>query len=148
MTVGVLYDPWPAWRRGRVRRYWSMVEFKANPRSREYMTALFLERYPAGRIVMADEMIQGNRVVLLYPDAVGLGWTQIERRITVGLARETKIRVLNGRGRDFLLDHRTRRQLRLRRTVELGLVGEAVLTAAFVMLTPPLLAWDIVRGRR
>lgn len=145
MTVGILHDPWPAWRGRRPRRYRVMVEFKANPRDASYMRALFAERYPDGTIGDAATAAAADRVVLLYPDATGLGWAPVERALLGGGA---EVRVLNGRRRDFALDPATRRRLRLRRVAETALLGEALMTAAVVVATPFLLTWDLLRGRR
>lgn len=147
MTVGVVYDPWPARRGHRLRRYRTMVEFKANPRDAEYMRALFAQRYPEGTLAGADSVPTADRIVLLYPDAIGLGWRQVERAMRHG-APGAELRALNGRRRDFVIDRRTRRQLAVRRLLETALVGEALATAVFVLLTPPLLAWDLLSGRR
>ena len=145
MTVGILHDPWPAWRARGPRRYRVMVEFKANPRDAAYMRALFAERYPEGTIGDAAAAAGAERVVLLYGDAIGLGWAPVERGLLRGGA---EVRVLNGRRRDFALDRATRLRLRLRRAAERSLAGEAVFTIAFVAATPFLLAFDLLRGRR
>jgi hypothetical protein len=148
MTLGVLHNPWPARRTWPLRRYKTMVAFKANPRDEGYLRALFAERYPGGRIGGVGDVAAADRVVLLYPDAIGIGWRAVERRARSTARPGVEIRVLNGRRRDFVLDRRMRRRLALRRMLEIGLVGEAILTAIFLVLTPPLLAWDLVRGRR
>jgi hypothetical protein len=147
MTLGVLHDPWPARRSRPLRRYRTMVEYKANPRDEAYLRALFAERYPDGRLVGPDDVQGAERVVLLYPDAIGLGWNDVER--AVGRAAPgAEVRVLNGRRRDFALDARTRRRLRLRRGLETTVAGEALFALVFVLATPVLLAWDALRGRR
>jgi hypothetical protein len=148
MTLGILHDPWPQRRDRQPRRYRKMVEFKANPRDEAYMRALFAERYPDGCIGEAGEATTADRVVLLYPDAIGIGWAAVERRVRAAARPSAEIRVLNGRRRDFALNRRTYRTLAVRRVLESALLGEAVLTAIFLVLTPPLLAWDLVRGRR
>lgn len=148
MTVGVWYDPWPARRGGRLRRYRTMVEFKANPRDEAYMRALFAERYPDGRLGGPEDVSEAGRVVLLYPDAIGLGWRPVERTLMRRVAPDAELRVLNGRRRDFVLDRRARARLELRRWLEAALVGEAVATAVFLLVAPALLAWDLLRGRR
>jgi hypothetical protein len=148
MTVGVLHDPWPARRGGRLRRYRTMVEFKANPRDEAYMRALFAERYPDGRLGGPDDVSGAERIVLLYPDAIGLGWGPVERALLRKAPAGAELRVLNGRRRDFVLDRRFRRRLELRRWLETALVGEAAATVLFVLATPVLLARDVLRGRR
>ena len=148
MTVGVLHDPWPARRDGRLRRYRAMVEYKANPRDETYMRALFAERYPDGRLGGAEDVAGADRIVLLYPDAIGIGWGPVERALLRRASQRTEVRVLNGRRRDFVLDRRSRQRLELRRWLEAALVGEALASAAFVLITPVLVAWDVLRGRR
>jgi hypothetical protein len=148
MTIGVLHDPWRTRRGGLLRRYRAMVEYKANPRDEAYLRALFAERYPAGRIGHLADTAAAQRVVLLYPDAIGLGWSPVEREVRATAPPGTEIRVLNGRRRDFELDPRTRRQLAVRRVLEAGLVGEVIFSAAFLVATPILLAVDALRGRR
>jgi len=148
MTVGVLYDPWSARREGRLRRYRTMVEFKANPRDEVYMRALFVERYPGGRLGGPEDVSAARRVVFLYPDAIGLGWRPMEQAIMRRAAPDAELRVLNGRRRDFVLDRRARSRLGLRRALETALVGEAVATGVFLLLTPVFLTLDLMRGRR
>ncbi|HET6865346.1 MAG TPA: hypothetical protein VFH80_05460 [Solirubrobacteraceae bacterium] len=148
MTVGVLYDPWPARREGRVRRYRTMVEFKANPRDEAYMRALFAERYADGRLGGPADVSGAEQIVLLYPDAIGVGWRPVERAVMRRAAPGAELRVLNGRRRDFVLDRRARFRLELRRLFETALIGEAAATVTFVLLTPVLLARDVLRGRR
>jgi hypothetical protein len=131
-----------------LRRYRTMVEFKANPRDEAYMRALFAERYPAGRVGAPEDAPGAERIVLLYPDAIGLGWRPVERALIRCVAPGVELRVLNGRRRDFLLDRRARCRLELRRALETSLAGEAAATVTFVLLTPILLAWDVLRGRR
>jgi hypothetical protein len=148
MTLGILHDPWPGLRGRGPRRYRTMVEFKANPRDEPYLRALFAERYPGGRIGGLDEVAQAARVVLLYPDAIGIGWSGIERGVRRRARPGAELRVLNGRRRDFALDGAMRRRLAVRRAFESALLGETLFTALFLLATPPLLAWDLLRGRR
>ena len=148
MTLGILHDPWPQRRRRPPRRYRTMVEFKANPRDETYLRALFAERYPGGRIGGVQDAGDAELVVLLYPDAIGIGWSAVEREIRARARPGTALRVLNGRRRDFALDRRMRCRLALRRVLETAVVGEAVLAAVLLVSTPPLLAWDLLRGRR
>jgi hypothetical protein len=89
-----------------------------------------------------------QQIVLLYPDAIGLGWGPVERAVLRRAAPGAEVRVLNGRRRDFVLDRRARFRLELRRWFETALIGEAAATVSFVLLTPVLLAWDVLRGRR
>ena len=59
-TAGLYYNPWPVdYSAGPLRNrnplelYRKAVWFKANPRTREYMKDLFLERYPNGEFLDA-----------------------------------------------------------------------------------------------
>lgn len=125
------------------RGYRRVLLEKSNPRSPQYMARLFAARFPDGRVVESAVEATGD-VVLLYPDAIGLGWERIERE----LGSATSIRVLNGRGREFSLDRRARRALKVRRLLERSFVVEAALLAAGIVATPFLVAADAVRGRR
>jgi hypothetical protein len=126
------------------RAYRRALYEKANPRSRAYMEALFAERYPHGRLAGSPGEAHAGEVVLLYPDAIGLGWAPIER----GLPADVTARVLNGRRREFTLDRRARRALRVRRALERSLAGETLALAAILVASPFLVAVDALRGRR
>lgn len=150
MIVGVLAYPLGedfgvgALPRRTVRRAYRRTLFnKANPRSPEYMQALFAERYPEGRL--EGGLLEGaSEIVLLFPDAIGLGYGAIERRLPAGVP----VRVLNGRRREFALDTRARRALRVRRLLERTMAVEAAALAVAAAATPVLLLADLARGRR
>ncbi len=125
------------------RAYRKTLYLKANPRPADYMRRLFAERYPDGRLEPAPPA-DAAQIVLLYPDAIGLGFGSIERRLPAGVP----VRVLNGRRRDFTLDRRTRRALALRRALERSMIVESAALALAVAATPILLAADLARGRR
>lgn len=130
-------------RRTTRRAYRRALLEKANPRSPAYMRELFADRYPDGRIETDVSAVDGaHTIVLLYPDAIGLGWEPIERRLP------PDVRVLNGRGREFALDRRARIALRARRLLERTMLVEAVALVAAAAATPALLAADLLRGRR
>jgi hypothetical protein len=123
--------------------YRKALRAKANPRPPEYMRELFAERYPEGRIE-SEPPPRAERIVLLYPDAVGLGFGALERR----LPRGVPARVLNGRRRDFTLDRRTRAALLVRRALHRTMAGEAVFLLGVALTAPVLVAADLARGRR
>jgi hypothetical protein len=90
--IGIFYDPWagirvtPASFRNPLRLWRKAVWYRANPRSREYMQALLAERFPdaefveiGARPLSIDMDIGATNIVMLYPDAIGLGFTSIER---------------------------------------------------------------------
>jgi hypothetical protein len=150
-VVGIAHDPWrgdgPLADRGGSlprRALRRSLAWRANPREPEYMRALFGERFPDGRIVeRVDELHGADRIVLLYPDANGIGFGALERKLP-----ETDVVVLNGRRRQFALTARTRRALRLRRALELSYAGELLGLVALALATPVVAAWDLGRGRR
>jgi hypothetical protein len=117
------------------------------------MRDLFLAHVPGGRVVdagpeMTEALTSADRVLLLYPDAVGLGWRPIEQVVRGAAPASTPIEVLNGRGRSFMLDSRTRPALRLRRVLERTMVVELAAAPLIVGLAPALWVIDAIRGRR
>lgn len=151
-TVGVLAAPLERYAdAGRFRR---AVAWKANPRSEGYMRARFAESIPDGRLVVwgeptaADAVRAAERVVLLYPDAIGLGWRPVERAVLGTVPRGATVEVLNGRRRRFALDPPTLRALRLRRVLEATMLLEVAAAPVIVALAPVLWAIDAMRGRR
>lgn len=158
-TVGLLHYPWgedlgvAAMAPRTPRRVWRRgLAYRSNPRSPEYMRALLAERLPDAELVRSgepgwEERVRGaDRVVLLYPDSIGVGFGGFERRLAeLGAAPET---ALNGRRRDVALDPSTHRALRLRRFLERTMVVELAGLAAIAIATPFLLLADGLRGRR
>ena len=156
--VGLFHNGWQADYDGRqslAGLYRRAVWLKANPRSEAYMRELFAERYPQGRFINADEqpdwpvhLRAADTVVLLYPDAIGIGFSAIETMVRKQKKDWATVRVLNGRRRDFIWQRRVTRQLRLRRFLERSMLGEALAIIIFAAVTPFFLASDLVRGRR
>jgi hypothetical protein len=150
-TVGVLAQPLE--RHAGRGRYWRGVIHKANPRSAQYMRDLFAEFAPDGRLVaegvdLAAGLVGAERVILLYPDAIGLGWGRVEQAVRSAAPAQASTEVLNGRRRHFGLDGRTLVQLRLRRVVERTMLGELIMTPLLLGLAAVLWPLDAVRGRR
>jgi hypothetical protein len=159
VIIGLFADPWPGladapisfrhplllWRKA--------IWFKANPRSAAYMRERLAERWPnaffvdASASAWAASLTGADTIVLLYPDAIGIGFAGIERQVRV-LAPRARIEVLNGRRRSFALDGRTRFALALRRFLERSMLTEIFLGAALLLATPFLLAADFLAGRR
>jgi hypothetical protein len=130
------------------------VWFKANPRSAGYMRALLDELHPGARFVdvaaesrWAEFLPGADAVVLLYPDAIGIGFGGLERRLR-RLVPQGAIRVVNGRRRGFALDPATRRRLLVRRALERSMLIECVVGAVMLAATPVLWGVDFARGRR
>src|SRR4029450_10202054 len=133
------------------RAIWS----KANPRNESYMLALFAERYPEGTFLNIDQTVdwrkqtgEADKIILLYPDSIGLGFAAIESEIARLKKPWAGVRVLNGRRRDFLLTDATRRRLRRRRFPGRVMHSEFAVMVAMLLVTPFLIGADFVRGRR
>lgn len=130
-----------------------------NPRSPEYMREFAGVTYgdvSADRFVSAsvDQRLPSlewggiKEVVLLWPDANGLGWTPIEREVFRSKPAAARVTVLNGRRRTFVLNKPEWREVRRRRFVEKSLLAEAAFTLTFFVATPLLLLIDLARGKR
>lgn len=119
------------------------------------MRALFAERFPQGEFINVDvdhdwqkKACGADSLVLLYPDAIGLGFHDLERDVQRVKKTWAEVRALNGRRREFLLNRTTFRALRFRRFIEMGMVGEMAAIPLFVLSSPLLLVVDWARGRR
>lgn len=158
-VVAVFYSPWPADglkrppRSRPLAQYRYAVWYKANPRSPDYMRALQRERFPAADWVEARtekdwlQVSQADTIVLLYPDAIGLGFGAIERSVLSHRAKSAAVEILNGRRRQFELTAATRWRLRLRRLLEWTMLLELAFIPVFIVVTPVLWTIDAVRGR-
>lgn len=156
-TVALYYNPWPdnglARSRDAAGLYRYAVWYKSNPRDASYMRALLAERYAeadwidvARQTDWRERVAQADRVLLLYPDAIGLGWHGIEREVLRQRKTWAGIHALTGRKREFLLNRATLRGLRTRRMIEWSMLGEWLFLPVFVLATPMLLVWDRLRG--
>ncbi|OGG48157.1 MAG: hypothetical protein A3F84_23055 [Candidatus Handelsmanbacteria bacterium RIFCSPLOWO2_12_FULL_64_10] len=83
-----------------------------------------------------------DALVLLYPDAIGLGWGRTER-VLARLRIPTTL-VINGRRRVFVWDAESRRALRRRRAAEKLWVAEMALALVIALGGVPLTAWDFL----
>ena len=153
--VGLFHDPWQREPSGRFARRWFRAQrFKANPRSEADMRSSFAAQWPQGRFLVADRqslpglLREADTVVKLYPDATGmrLGW--FDRAVSRHAMPDASTMVLNGRGRRYAWDGKVRRRLGVRRFLEATMMVECAALVAFLLLTPFLLIWDLVRGRR
>lgn len=130
------------------------VWYKANPRNGAYLRALAQEHYPDAEWVSTAEqpdwagrIAEADTIVLLYPDAIGLGFASIERSVMAHKRDWSGVEVLNGRRRKFRLNGATRAGLRLRRLLEWSMLPELLFLPVFIAATPLLWAIDLVRGR-
>jgi hypothetical protein len=157
-VLGVYYSPWREHydhQHSLLELYRSAVRNKANPRSEAYMQALFAERWPEGEFVnakadpaWAQRLPAADTVVLLFPDAIGIGFAALEAEVRKRRKVWATVRALNGRRRDFVLSRSVRRQLAFRRLLERSMATEVLATFCFFIATPFLLGYDLVRGHR
>lgn len=156
--IGIFFNPWRSEfddKRSVAVLYRRSVWFKANPRSEEYMRELFRERSPNGIFIdtktdanWKSQLVAADSIILLYPDSIGIGFAAIESEVAAGKQTWATVRVLNGRRRAFVLNGKTRRQLRLRRFFEKTMLGEALFSIGFLAVTPFFVISDLLRGKR
>ncbi|WP_420547782.1 hypothetical protein [Curvivirga sp.] len=141
--------------RGLIARFkrasWSLPK----RRGKEYMLELFQEQFPDGEFIDTDENEQwlekvGNidTVVLLFPDAIGHGFTEIYAKTSALIDERTNVLVLNGRRRLFHYNKKAQRALCIRRFLEKWMVGEFIFVIPFVLITPFFLIVDFLKGRK
>jgi hypothetical protein len=144
LTIGLFFSPWDP-----------DVWFKANPRGEKYMKDLFTEYFREGVFINIhhdpfwhQNLGEADRIVLLYPDAIGQGFYRLETKVQRRKKRFAVIRALNGRRREFLLNRTTLYSLRVRRIMERWMLGEVAALILFTFVTPVLLVIDLLKGRR
>jgi hypothetical protein len=133
---------------------------KRNSRPPDYMRALVramislrceLIEVPVsldpGLVVTAERLEAVQEIVLLWPDAIGSGWRQIERTVFAYKRPATRVSVLNGRRRWFAVTRSSLLTFRIRRAIERFWLGEIALAAGLLLTAPILVAWDTIRGR-
>jgi len=137
----------------------NLLELRRNPRSQEYMKDLVRGAYgecpPAQFVVMENpkhlpEILWDTveEIVLLWPDANGTGWTPIERNVLRLKNPITRVVVLNGRRRWFVINRMTWYGFRLRRLLEKTFLCELGFLTFFICVSPFLVLTDLLRGRR
>jgi len=99
-----------------------------------------IEVRAAGDLLCPNET--ADSVLLIYPDALGLGWATLESRLPRG-----QVYVLNGRRRIFPFNASTRGKLRWRRLLANTRATELLATITIVPLAAGLAAWDALRGK-
>lgn len=125
-------------------KLYNVVCLRSNPRSKEYMLSLLHEKFPEAEILVSKAPEEKNLIILLYPDAIGLGWGKIERQYK---RRFKNITVLNGRGRIFTLDASTYTSLKVKRFLEITFLPELILTPFLFMIGVALALKDKISGR-
>ncbi len=131
--------------------------FKANPRTESYMQDLFTSHYPEGQFVdgdacdsdcLRDQVRSAQTVVLLYPDAIGIGFSALEKIVLCVKSPMTGVKVLNGRRREFIFNANVKWSLRFRRFLEVTMLPEICVSVVMLIVTPFLVSIDVVRGRK
>jgi hypothetical protein len=83
-----------------------------------------------------------DAIVVVYPDALGLGWEVLE-----GSLANTQTYLLNGRRRIQLFDAAARRRLRWHRLLAITRIPELVAGLLVFPAAAMLAAWDAMRGK-
>lgn len=96
-------------------------------------------RAPADLISRDDK---ADAIVVVYPDALGLGWGPLEDRLP-----GTTAYLLNGRRRIRPFGAAARRRLRLHRLLATTRIPELAASLAVVPIAASLAAWDALRGK-
>jgi hypothetical protein len=118
------------------------------------MHAVLAEHCPDAELVStsedsswSDRVAQADKVVLLYPDAIGLGFSAVERVVYKRKKVWAGVSVLNGRRRSFRLNAISRLSLRIRRSLEWTMLFELLFLPVFLVATPLMWVIDLARGR-
>ena len=104
---------------------------RSNPRSKEYMLQLLHEKFSGAELIDLGQPRSPGKIILLYPDSIGLGWRKIENRLK---AQTQDLTVLNGRRRVFELTPSVHRQLLLRRFLEMTFLHVLVVKLFVVLI--------------
>jgi len=134
----------------KIKQWWMPVKLyrvicdRANARTEEYMLKLLAERYPEAKLYDLDSLPSGvEHLILLYPDAIGLGWGATEKICVKKVAR---ISVLNGRKREFRLGYKSRLNLKIKRILEIIFIPEIMLAPVLLVLGASLAIKDKLLG--
>jgi len=126
-------------------KLWEVICHRANPRSFAYMKEVFEAFYPEGEIVLLENLpSKVDKVILLYPDAIGLGQGSIESRLR---RNNAPIFILNGRRRHFELTNYMRNKLRVKRFLESSFLCEVFFTPFIIILGMLAALKDRIMGR-
>ena len=126
-------------------KLYAVVCGRANARTKQYMQTLLQETFPKTQIKALEDIPSTvQEVILLYSDAIGLGFTPLEKS---SQKRFQKISILNGRGRIFVLTSSVSRRLRLRRFFEKTFLIELILGPILLIFGCILCIKDFFAGR-
>lgn len=90
--------------------------------------------------------IQNQEIVILYPDAIGLGMGKLEKLIQG--QNPARVQVLNGRRRIFTLDAKNLKRLRWKRFLEMSFLVEIFWSLKLLLLFPFWVLSDLLRGKK
>jgi hypothetical protein len=129
-------------------------EYRGNPRALTYMKELVgrhmgsIDLAPAHDLSVLSQIPTVQQIVLLWPDANGMGWFDIERQVFKRNQSRNDVYVLNGRGRLFELSKQQWRAFRLKRFLEKSFLLEIGVLALFLVTAPMLALWDGISEKR
>ena len=127
---------------------------RGNPRSLTYMKELVgrhmgdIDLVPMHDLSMLSQVSTVEQIILLWPDANGMGWFDIERQVFKQKKASSDVYVLNGRRRLFELQRNRWRAFRLKRFLEKSFLLEIGVLSLFMVTAPVLALWDGISERR
>lgn len=128
-------------------------EYRGNPRSLDYMNELIGRHLGQAKLVPDNDLSllshvpTVEQVVFLWPDANGMGWFDIERRVFKLKKTGSDVYVLNGRKRLFRLSRHQWKVVRFKRFLEKSFLLEVGVLLLFAITAPVLALWDSFAGR-
>ncbi len=125
-------------------KLYSVICQRSNPRTQEYMLALLREKFPAAELISEGDSYQMGRIILLYPDAIGLGWGKLEKKY---IKKFKEVNVLNGRKQCFPLTSMVRNKLLFRRMLEITFLPEFIFAPCLLVTGSILAIKDKIVGR-
>lgn len=161
MKLCITYFPseYPSWTgKGFFSPFFKLLSKGSNyrrcPRDKNYMRDLFHKvfngdyQFSDADELKAELVRQAEEIVLLWPDGNGYGWFGTEYKVLRWKNRDCSVLVLNGRHRHFQFSPGLWLSYLSRRTLERFWIGEIVFSLIFVVVSPLIVVWDLVRGRR
>jgi hypothetical protein len=107
------------------------------------MLDLLRVKFPDAEFINEDKRFQIGKCILLYPDAIGLGWGRFEKRY---MQKYSEIKVLNGRGRSFDLTYKVRSKFLFLRLLEVTFLPEIIFAPVLLLLGTVLATKDKIVG--
>ena len=125
---------------------------RANPRSLAYMKETINSRMGNLDLIQTYDLSNLStinisafeQIIILWPDANGMGWFNIEKQVFKAKKANAPVYVLNGRKRLFELSRALWRRYRFRRFLEKSFLLEFGVLVVFFMTAPSLALWDTI----